>query len=78
MALEQEAKEVTGIQVAHVPGSANCAADSLSRRHAPEAASVSIDAKEVTVPSRPSSFYRLPPPGKRPDLWGLIEKSSAR
>eukprot|EP00971_Amphidinium_carterae_P352525 6492636-Amphidinium_carterae.2 len=68
MALEQEAMQVTSIQVAHIPGSANCAADSLSRRHASEALDVKIEAKEVSVPARPSSFYRLPAPGIRPAL----------
>eukprot|EP00971_Amphidinium_carterae_P116594 2309469-Amphidinium_carterae.1 len=67
MALEQEARRVSSIQVVHVPGSVNCVADSLSRRHAPESLKVSIpDAKEVIVPARPASFYRLPTPGTRP------------
>eukprot|EP00971_Amphidinium_carterae_P096456 1908759-Amphidinium_carterae.2 len=60
--------------MAHARGSINCVADSLFRRHAPEPLTISIQAKEVTVPPRQArlaNFYRRPAPNMRPDLWGM-------
>eukprot|EP00971_Amphidinium_carterae_P278374 5525917-Amphidinium_carterae.1 len=48
-----------------------------SLRHAPEQLRVSIQAKEVLVPSRPASFYRLLAPGVHPKLWGMDPHTSA-
>ena len=74
LALELELGGVLGLRCSHLPGKLNGCADYLSRLHAPcPVTTVPAELKDVTIKDikpRELSWFRLPPPGTNPGLWG--------
>ena len=74
LALELEFSGVHGLKCTHLPGALNVCADYLSRLFAPQpVAAVPHELKDIhikEVPSRAACWFRLPPPGLNPGLWG--------
>eukprot|EP00435_Cladocopium_sp_Y103_P029227 s2680_g7.t1 len=71
-----ESAKIEDIQLVHIPGVANKVADYLSRPskqrngpRPPELGEVQISECEP----RGDGYYSLPPPGRRPELWGASE-----
>jgi hypothetical protein len=75
LALELERLDAAELDLTHLPGAWNTVADHLSRRFAPGADQNTVfpdalkHAKQRTVPLRTETWYRLPPPAIRPELW---------
>ena len=60
------------VHACHIPGSANVNADYLSRPSKWATASRPAEIKDLPLspaPAREASFYRLPSPKAKPDLW---------
>ena len=76
LALLLELHDVEDVKGVHVPGALNTLADWLSRTRAPggggELPRALKGAKRLTLEDvRGELFYRLPTPGRRPELWGV-------
>ena len=82
LALRLECIGAGALEASHLPGSLNDVADYLSRIHAPSSHKPQAlpralaSAKERPAPARDATFYMLPPPGTRPDLWGAAQSSA--
>ena len=81
IALLLEIHGVDDVKGIHVPGALNTLEDWLSRTKSPggggELPSALKGAKRLTPrDSRDESFYRLPTPGRRPQLWGSSAASA--
>ena len=71
------------LRPSHLPGVLNETADALSRLAAPGSAAKSFPtelagAKCRQAPVRGDEWYRLPTPGRRPDLWGSTKAEGAK
>ena len=69
-----------GVRLQHVPGAANVVPDYLSRpslwatKEVPKALA---GIKVATGKQRGASFYPLPTPGRKPELWGASTREEA-
>ena len=74
LALALETHSIQGLKCVHIPGCLNDCADYLSRMAAPGALrELPSDLRKVVIralPARDAGWYRLPPPGLNPGLWG--------